>query len=148
MLKVGDTAPEFCLPDQDGKNFCLNELRNKWVVLYFYPKDNTPGCTAEAISFTEHKDEIAGLNAEVVGISADTVESHKKFIEKRKLNIKLLSNTERKVIELYDAKGMLGTTRSTFLIDPTGKIAKIWPKVSVNGHADDVVSSISNLKVR
>lgn len=148
MLKVGDSAPEFCLPDQGGENFCLKDLRGKWVVLYFYPKDNTPGCTAEAISFTEHKDEINELNAEIVGVSADSIESHKKFVQKRKLSVKLLSDTEKKVIELYDVKGILGTTRSTFLIDPEGKIAKIWSKVSVNGHADDVKSSILNLKVR
>lgn len=148
MLKVGDSAPEFCLPDQGGENFCLKDLRGKWVVLYFYPKDNTPGCTAEAISFTEHKDEINELNAEIVGVSADSIESHKKFVQKKKLSVKLLSDTEKKVIELYDVKGILGTTRSTFLIDPEGKIAKIWSKVSVNGHADDVKSSILNLKVR
>ncbi len=148
MLKVGDIAPEFCLSDQDGKDLCLKDLKGKWIVLYFYPKDNTPGCTAEALSFTEHKDEIGGLNAEIVGISADSVESHKKFIEKRNLKIKLLSDPQRKVIALYDAKGVLGTTRSTFLIDPDGKIAKIWPKVSVNGHADDVKNSILNLRVK
>lgn len=148
MLKIGDAAPEFCLPDQDGVNFCLKDLKGKWVVLYFYPKDNTPGCTAEAISFTEHADEISGLNAEIVGVSADSVESHKKFIEKRKLTIKLLSDREKKVIELYDAKGFIGTTRSTVLIDPDGKIAKIWSKVSVSGHAEDVKNSILNLKVK
>ncbi len=93
-------------------------------------------------------DEISELNAEIVGVSADSVESHKKFVEKRKLSVKLLSDAERKVIELYGAKGRLGTTRSTFLIDPEGKIAKIWSKVSVKGHTDDVKSSIFNLRVR
>lgn len=148
MPKVGEIAPDFCLPDQNGKDFCLKDLRGKWIVLYFYPKDNTPGCTAEAISFTEHNDEITSLDAEIIGVSADSVESHKKFIEKRNLKIKLLSDPQKKVIELYDAKGILGTTRSTFLIDPQGKIAKVWPKVSVNGHADDVKNSILNLKVK
>jgi|UniRef100_A0A7V3VT72 peroxiredoxin Q/BCP len=148
MLKVGDKAPEFCLKDQDGQNFCLKELLGKWIVLYFYPKDNTPGCTAEAITFTESIDEFTTMKAEIIGVSADTIESHKKFIEKRKLRIKLLSDPERKVIALYDAKGMLGTVRSTFLIDPEGKIAKIWPRVSVKGHSEDVKDSIVNLRVK
>ncbi|BBJ28488.1 peroxiredoxin [Athalassotoga saccharophila] len=147
MLKVGEMAPDFCLPDQDGKEVCLKDFRGRWVVLYFYPKDNTPGCTAEAISFTEHLDEISKLNAEVIGISADTVQSHKKFEEKRQLKIRLLSDTERKVIAMYGAQGTLGTVRSTFLIDPTGKIDHVWPKVSVKGHTHDV-KSVLELKVK
>lgn len=147
MLKVGDMAPNFCLPDQDGNKICLEDLAGKWIVLYFYPKDNTPGCTAEAVSFTENINQFSDLNAEIIGISADSTESHKKFVEKRQLRIKLLSDVDKKVIELYGVNGAFGTVRTTFLIDPQGKIEHVWPKVNVKGHIHDV-KSILELKVK
>ena len=146
-LKTGDPAPAFCVADQDEKQVCLKDFRGQWVVLYFYPKDNTPGCTLEAIQFTAKKDQFNGLNAVVLGISPDSVKSHCKFIEKNNLTIRLLSNESRDVLQKYGAwgekkmygKSFLGVIRTTVLIDPEGKIREIWPKVKVKGHADAVL---------
>ncbi len=146
MLKIGDKAPEFCLKDQSGKDFCLKDARGKWLVLYFYPKDNTPGCTTEAIDFTGHVGEFEKLGAEIVGISTDSVESHVRFIERRELGIRLLSDEDKRVVESYGVKGLLMTVRSTFLIDPDGKINRIWEKVKVTGHVMDVLEKLSELK--
>lgn len=146
MLKIGDTAPEFCLKDQSGKDFCLKDARGNWLVLYFYPKDNTPGCTVEAIDFTGRAGEFERLGAEIVGISTDSVESHVRFIEKRELGIRLLSDADKKTVESYGVKGLLMTVRSTFLIDPEGKIREIWEKVKVGGHVEDVLKKLSELK--
>ena len=145
-LKVGDTAPDFCLKDKDSKKVCLNEFKGKHVVVYFYPKDNTPGCTTEAIGFTGILPELQKLNADVIGISPDSPESHAKFIEKKNLKVTLLSDLNKEVIKSFGkwgkkkfrGKEYMGVTRSTFLIDPKGKIAHIWPKVSVKGHPGEV----------
>ena len=150
MLKIGDMAPEFCLEDADGKEVCLKDFRGKWLILYFYPKDNTSGCTKEAIGFSEKIDEIRKLGGEVVGISKDSVKSHKNFITKHNLKIILLSDPEHKVIEKYGAwqlkknygREYYGTVRSTFLIDPEGKIVHIWPKVKVKGHVEEVIEKL------
>ena len=106
-LKIGDKAPGFCLPDQNGKETCLDDFRGKWVVLYFYPKDNTPGCTMEAISFSENLKGFEELDAVILGVSPDSIESHLKFAEKRSLTIILLSDQEHKVLKKYGVK-MLG----------------------------------------
>jgi len=153
-LKVGANAPEFCLPDKDNKEVCLNDFKGKYIVVYFYPKDNTPGCTTEAIGFTGILPELQKLDTEVIGISPDSPESHAKFIEKKSLKVTLLSDVDKKVIKEYGkwakkkfrGKEYMGVVRSTFLIDPTGKIVHIWPKVSVKGHPEDVQKVLTELR--
>ena len=147
---VGKPAPSFCLPDAEGKEVCLESFRGKWVVLYFYPRDNTPGCTLEAIQFSAALEKFAELGAQVLGVSTDSPESHVKFTEKHDLTVLLLSDTTHRVIEAYGAwrpktffgKEILGTSRDTFLIDPEGKIAEVWRKVSVKGHAEAVKEAL------
>jgi peroxiredoxin Q/BCP len=150
----GETAPDFCLPNNLKTNTCLKDLRGKWVVLYFYPKDDTPGCTMEAIYFSKALEEFKALGTEILGVSADSVESHCGFAEKHDLAITLLSDVDRKVLEAYGVwkqksmfgKSFLGISRSTFIIDPKGKIAHVWPKVSVSGHAEDVKKKLRELQ--
>ena len=147
---TGKTAPPFCLPDAGGKEVCLESFRGKWVVLYFYPRDNTPGCTLEAIQFSKALEEFAGLGAQVIGVSTDSPESHVKFTEKHDLTVLLLSDTSHTVIGAYGSwrpktffgKEILGTSRDTFLIDPVGKIVEVWRKVSVKGHAEAVKAAL------
>jgi len=153
QLKVGDLAPDFCLPDKDNREVCLKEFKGKHVILYFYPKDNTPGCTTEAIGFTNILPEFQKLDARVIGISPDSPESHTKFAEKKSLKVTLLSDEDLKVLKVYGAWGKkkfrgkeyIGVIRSTFLIDPKGKIAHIWPKVSVKGHPEEVKEFLTEL---
>jgi peroxiredoxin Q/BCP len=143
---IGKVAPSFCLPDAEGTLVCLNSFKGKWVVLYFYPRDNTPGCTLEAMQFNAALEKFANLGAQVIGVSADSSESHQKFAEKHNLSILLLSDTEHAVLKEYDSwkpktmfgKEFLGTQRDTFLIDPEGKIISVWRKVSPKGHAEEV----------
>ena len=154
MLKVSDKAPPFSLPDQNDRTVSLAGLKGKWVVLYFYPKDNTPGCTTEACEFTRDQADFSGLDAEVLGVSPDSTKSHRKFIQDHSLGITLLSDPEHEVLDSYGAwqkKSMygreyMGVMRSTFLINPQGKIARIWPKVSVTGHVEDVKKELAGLK--
>lgn len=154
MPKVGDMAPDFCLPNSLKGQTCLKDLRGKWVVLYFYPKDDTPGCTMEAIYFSKALEEFKSLGTEILGVSADTVESHCEFSDKHKLAITLLSDTDRKVLEAYGVwkqksmfgKSFLGISRSTFIIGPDGKTAHVWPKVNVAGHADKVREKLKELQ--
>jgi len=146
-------ALEFCLPDSNSNKHCLKDFKGKWIVLYFYPKDNTSGCTKEAIGFSEHIEEIRALGAEVIGISKDSRKSHKNFINKHNLKIILLSDPEHKVIEMYGAwqlkkrygREYYGTTRSTFTIDKKGKIAYVWPNVKVKGHVEDVINKLKEI---
>ena len=153
MVNVGDVAPNFCLENQDGEEICLKDFRGKWVVLYFYPKDNTSGCTREAVEFTENLEEFEKQGAVVLGISKDSVKSHKKFAEKHKLKVTLLSDPEHEIIEKYGAwklkKGYgreyYGTERSTFLIDPDGVIRHIWKNVKVKGHVEEVRKTLEQL---
>jgi len=153
-LKFGVEAPQFCLPDKDNNEVCLKIFKDRYVVLYFYPKDNTPGCTTEAIGFTGILPELQKLDAVVIGVSPDSPESHAKFIEKKNLKVTLLSDVEKKVIKAYGkwgkkkfrGKEYMGVTRSTFLIDPDGNIGHIWPKVSVKGHAEDVKQVLEEIK--
>jgi len=152
MIVVGNIAPDFSLMNQDNIEVTLNDYRGQWVVLYFYPKDNTSGCTKEAIDFTEHLDEYRKLNARVFGISPDSVDSHQKFIKKYNLTIDLLADPNHEVLEKYGVwqeKSMygrkyFGVVRSTYLINPKGKIEKVWEKVSVDGHADAVMCEIQD----
>ena len=154
MLKIGQKAPEFCLKNQDEVEICLKDLKGKWVVLYFYPKDNTPGCTTEACDFTNELKEFEELDAIILGVSPDSCESHRKFIEKKDLKITLLCDEDRKVLKEYGAWGKKkmygkeyeGVIRSTFLIDPEGNIAYVWPKVRVKGHVEKVKEKLKELK--
>lgn len=154
MLKIGDSAPAFTLPDSDGKKVSLSDYKGQYVVLYFYPKDNTPGCTIEGIDFTRLLPEFKKLKTAVLGVSTDSLKSHCKFRDKHKLSVTLLSDEEKVVCKKYEIwkpkkfMGMefLGVLRTTFLIDPKGKIAYIWDKVSVTGHAQEVVEKIKEMK--
>jgi peroxiredoxin Q/BCP len=147
---VGKPAPSFCLPDAGGREVCLEHFRGKWVVLYFYPRDNTPGCTLEAIQFSRALEEFATFGARVFGVSTDSPESHVKFAEKHDLTVLLLSDPSHAVIGAYGAwkpktlfgKEILGTSRDTFLIDPEGKIVEVWRRVSVKGHAEAVKEAL------
>ena len=139
MLKVGDVAPCFCAPNQDDVEICSRDLAGKWIVLYFYPKDLTPGCTTEACDFTNNHSFFDDLDAVILGVSADETEKHRKFIEKYDLSITLLSDTDKKMCQDYGiwklkqfmGKEFMGIVRSTFIINPEGKIAAIWDGVNV-----------------
>ena len=150
MLEAGDIAPEFCLPNQDSADTCLSMFRGKYVVLYFYPKDDTPGCTREAVDFTSRLDEFKSLNTMIVGVSPDPVDRHRKFVDRHGLKIILLSDTDHKVLKLYNVwrvkkrfgREYYGVLRSTFLIDPDGRIIRIWWNVRVKGHVEDVLNTL------
>ncbi len=150
LIQTGKKAPAFTLPDASEANLSLNDMKGKWVVLYFYPKDDTSGCTTEAIDFTARKDDFKKLNTEIVGISPDSCKSHNKFILKHHLGITLLSDEEKKVLDKYGVwqtkkmygKEYMGVVRTTYLINPEGKIAHVWEKVKVNGHADEVLETV------
>ncbi len=154
MMKEGDKAPGFTLDGVDGDgnetSVALKDYKGKKVVLYFYPRDNTPGCTTEACDFRDNFSRLKSLGVEVLGISPDRIETHKKFREKQSLNFPLLSDIDREVAESYSAFGekksygktTMGIIRSTFLIDEEGNIKKSWYKVKVKGHVDEVISSL------
>ena len=149
-LEAGKKAPAFSLADQNGETVKLSELAGKYVVLYFYPKDNTPGCTVEACNFRDEHSKLKKLGAVVLGVSPDAEKSHQKFIEKFKLPFPLLVDGEHAVAEKYGAWGeksmygkkFMGIIRSTFLIGPDGKLVKVWPKVKVEGHVDEVIAAL------
>jgi thioredoxin-dependent peroxiredoxin len=152
-MKIGQSAPKFTAPDREGKITTLQDFNSRWLVLYFYPKDNTPGCTTEAIEFTGKLAEFQSLNAQVVGISPDSIASHGKFIDKHNLEIILLSDPEHQIAEDYGVwqlkkfmgKEYMGIIRSTFLIDPSGNIADIWSSVKVKNHVDTVLAQVRYL---
>lgn len=150
-------APDFSLPDQDGNVKTLHDYAGKWVVLYFYPRDDTPGCTAEACSFRDEREVIAQAGqAEVVGISKDTVRSHKKFADKYNLNFTLLSDPDHVTIEAYDAwkpkkfmgREFMGTHRNTVIIDPQGNIAKTYEGIDPRSHAAEIIIDLMHLQGR
>lgn len=153
-MEPGTVAPDFGLPDQEGRVHRLSDYRGRWVVLYFYPKDDTPGCTKEACGFRDRMGDLQELGAVVLGVSADDVESHKRFAEKYGLNFPLLADPERQAILAYGAWGKKnlygkeyeGVLRQTFLIDPEGRIAKVWKKVSPEGHAEEVAEALRSLR--
>jgi peroxiredoxin Q/BCP len=153
-IKVGGKAPTFALPDQDGTRVALSDLAGSWVVLYFYPKDDTPGCTTEACEFTDGIKAFEELDARVIGCSADTPESHRAFIAKHHLRITLLSDADLTVMKAYGAWGeksrygrtTVGVIRSTVLIDPQGKVAFHWPNVKAAGHAEKVREKLAELR--
>lgn len=154
MLQTGSLAPSFQLPDQDGKTVRLQDLAGRWVVLYFYPRDDTPGCTVEACEFTAAKPAFAGLDAMVFGCSADSAASHQKFVAKYGLGIGLLTDADRAVMKQYGAWGkklmygkqVEGVIRSTVVIAPDGRVAYHWAKVKAEGHAEQVRAKLAELQ--
>ena len=153
MLDVGDKAPAFNLEDQSGKTVKLSDFKGKTVVLYFYPKDDTPGCTREACAFRDEHSALRKAGAVVLGVSPDSGASHAKFAGKYDLPFPLLADTDHAVSERYGAWGekslygrkFMGINRSTFLIDGSGKVARVWPKVKVDGHVDQVLQAIREI---
>jgi len=153
MIEVGEKAPEFCLSNQDEVQICLRDLKGQWIVLYFYPKDNTPGCTTEACEFTEAQDEFSNLDAMVIGVSPDSPKKHRNFIEKHKLGITLLADEEKEMLQEYGVwqmkknygKEYMGVVRSTYIINPKGEIAASWTKVRVKDHVDAVREKLKEL---
>jgi thioredoxin-dependent peroxiredoxin len=154
MIQAGTRAPDFTLEDQDGKKVRPRDFAGKWVVLYFYPKDDTPGCTVEACDFTSGLAGFEHLDATVLGVSPDSPESHRLFVAKHGLKVRLLSDPTHATMETYGAWGektlygkkTTGVIRSTFLVDPKGYIAHVWPSVKVEGHAEDVRRKIEELR--
>jgi peroxiredoxin Q/BCP len=152
-IEVGKKAPDFTLPADDGTKIKLSALRGKPVVLYFYPRDDTPGCTREACAFRDRKKELAKLGATVLGVSTDGIPSHEEFRDKHGLNFPLLADTQHKVAEKYGAwrekvrfgKKSLGIQRSTFLIDADGVVRKVWKSVQVDGHDAQVLAALEAL---
>ena len=153
MVADGDTAPQFDLPGDGGEQISLKALRGKPVVVYFYPKDDTPGCTKEAIAFSDLIEEFRAAGVEIIGISPDTAAKHDKFVAKHGLKVRLAADEDHAIAEAYGVwvekamygKTYMGVERSTFLIDKKGKIAKTWRKVKVPGHAKAVLEAAKAL---
>ncbi len=154
MLAIGSPAPSFSLPDADGNTVRLADLRGRYVVLFFYPKDDTPGCTVEACQFTEQHDAFATQRAVVLGCSGDDAASHRKFADKYRLKVTLLTDADRSVMKAYGAYGekvlygkrSIGVIRSTVVIDPDGNVAAHWRKVNADGHAAAVLAKLAELQ--
>ena len=166
MLEIGNKAPEFCIPNQDEVEICLRDLKRKWIVLYFYPKDNTPGCSTQACDFTNQEQQFDDLDAVILGISPDSPKKHQNFIAKKNIGITLLSDEQKNVCKAYGVwqlkkmcgKEYMGVARSTFIISPDGKISAIWDKVRVRRkkkvdgaqveflHVDDVKAELIKLQ--
>jgi thioredoxin-dependent peroxiredoxin len=154
MVQIDSIAPDFCLPNQDDVEICLRDLRGKWIVLYFYPKDNTPGCTTEACDFSEAAPDFSSMNAIILGVSADSTAKHRDFIEKKDLSITLLSDENKSMLEEYGiwqlkknyGKEYMGIVRSTLIINPDGVIKAIWKNVKVNEHAKIVKEKLEVLQ--
>lgn len=152
-VKIGDDAPGFCLKDADDRELCLENFRGKWVILYFYPKDGSKSCTAEAADFTKRIYELEKMGVVVIGVSPDSVKSHKKFMLKYSLKVILLSDPESEFIKAYGAWGKkilygkeyMGVIRSTFIINPEGKISASWQNVKVSGHVDEVINKFKEI---
>ncbi len=154
MIELNTQAPDFCLPNQDDVEICLRDLRGKWVVLYFYPRDNTPGCTTEACDFTEAAPDFSELDAIILGVSADSTKKHRNFIEKKNLGITLLSDEDTSMMQEYGVwqlkknygKEYMGVVRTTLIIDPEGVVRAIWEKVRVKEHVAKVKEKLEELQ--
>ncbi len=152
-LEIGTNAPDFEVKSDSGKDISLSDFKGKNLVIYFYPKDNTPGCTIEAQDFARYKDDFDKVDTVILGVSKDSVKSHCNFIKKQSLNFSLLSDEDQKMCKNYQVikeksmfgKKYMGIERSTFLIDKIGKIAKIWLSVKVKGHAEEVLEEAKKL---
>lgn len=150
LIETGKAAPAFTLKDQGGHTHKLSDYKGKWVVLYFYPRDNTPGCTIQACGFRDSRDDLVVHDAVVLGVSPDDGASHQRFVDKRKLNFPLLIDPGQKVSEKYGVwrqkslfgKKYMGIVRTTYLIDPAGKVARRWDKVKVAGHVKEVLAAL------
>ncbi|XFA73991.1 thioredoxin-dependent thiol peroxidase [Thermosynechococcaceae cyanobacterium Okahandja] len=153
-LVVGDVAPEFTVPDASGTLISLSQLRGQWIILYFYPRDNTPGCTKEACGYRQVAAELAQRNVRILGVSPDSVASHQKFQEKFDLSFSLLADTDTRVAQAYGSYGpkkfmgkeYLGVYRDTFVIDPEGKIAAIYRRVKPDAHIAQVLADLARLQ--
>ena len=153
-LKINDTAPDFTLPASNNQTISLTDYRGSYVVLFIYPKDDTSGCTAEAIAFSEYQNKFKALNCMIFGLSKDSVKSHDKFIAKHALTVPLLSDETTETLQAYNAwieksmygKKYMGADRSTFVINPQGKLIEIYRKVKVENHVETVLKYISTLK--
>ena len=152
MPQVGQTAPTFTLPSQDGTPVSLDSYRGKWVVLYFYPKDQTSGCTLEAHNFQKDQSSFDAAHAVILGVSVDTVDSHKAFCTKDGLTFKLLADPDKKVVPQYGSlanyMGMKIAKRNTFLIDPKGKIVKVWTGVDPSKHSQEVLDALHSAETK
>ena len=154
MLETGQSVPQFSLPDQNGKIHNINDYKDQWVILYFYPKDLTPGCTTEACNFQEALPDFNAIDAVIFGISKDSPEQHKKFVSKYNLQFNLLSDEHSDVCEKFGVwqkksnygKEYMGIVRSTFLVNPEGKIARVYPKVNVKEHHQEILNDLKTLK--
>jgi len=154
MIQIDDKAPEFCLPNQDDVEICLRDLKGKWIVLYFYPRDNTPGCTTEACEFTEAAPDFSNLDAIIIGVSADTTKKHRSFIEKKDLGITLLSDESTDMMQKYGVwqpkkfmgREFLGIVRTTLIINPDGIVKAVFPKVRVKEHVAKVKAELELLQ--
>lgn len=150
-MKPPYKAPDFTLPDINGQTHTLAEYKGKWIVLYFYPKDNTPGCTAQACSLRDARDTLAAMGAEIIGVSKDDASSHEKFKAKYSLNFTLLTDSDAKVMKEYSAWGMKmygreGILRKTFIIDPTGQVQKVYGRAITVGHGTQVIDELKRLQ--
>ncbi|MEM6960189.1 MAG: peroxiredoxin [Myxococcota bacterium] len=154
MLTEGDRAPQFSLETSAGGNRSLEEFKGSWLVVYFYPRDDTPGCTTEAKDFTAASETFGERNAKIIGVSKDTIEKHCKFIDKHALQVELLSDPSGDMIEAYGAWGeknmygkkSMGIVRSTVIVDPAGIVRHRFPKVRVKGHVDEVLNALDALQ--
>jgi len=154
MLDVGDSVPDFCLPNQDEEEICFRDIKGRWIVLYFYPKDNTPGCTTEACDFTALEPDFSALDAIILGVSPDSPKKHRNFITKKELGITLLADEEKELCNLFGVwqlkkfmgKEYMGVVRSTFIINPEGKVAQVWKNVRVKEHALKVKEALEALQ--
>ncbi|MBR4202572.1 MAG: peroxiredoxin [Candidatus Methanomethylophilaceae archaeon] len=152
-METGETFPDFVLQDENGDEFDSKQLKGKRYVIYFYPKDNTSGCTREAIGFSEKLDDFEALGIQVIGVSKDTVASHRKFVDSKELRIKLLSDPDHVLLEasgvwgtkIMYGKETTGTIRSTFIVGKDGKVEAAWKKVKVDGHVDKVLEKARSL---
>ena len=149
MPQVGQLAPGFTLPSQDGSNVSLKDFKGKWVVVYFYPKDKTPGCTIEAHNFQRDLAQYDKKKTVILGVSVDSADSHKEFCAEQSLTFKLLSDEQKKVVAEYgstmEMRGATIAARNTFLVDPKGKIAKVWTKVEPNKHSEEVLAALNEI---
>ncbi|CUV65136.1 Peroxiredoxin [Sulfurovum sp. enrichment culture clone C5] len=154
MLKTSDTVPDFCLPNQDEEEICFRDIKGNWIVLYFYPKDNTPGCTTEACDFTAMVPDFRELSATVIGVSPDSPARHRNFITKQNLKITLLSDEKQELCNIFGVwqqkkmcgKEYMGVVRSTYIINPSGKIVASWGNVKVKGHTEEVKNKLKELQ--
>lgn len=151
MLKPPYDAPDFALPDENGNNISLKDFAGQWIVLYFYPKDDTPGCTTEACSLRDARDDLADMGARIVGISKDEASAHEKFKAKHSLNFSLLSDPDGVTIEAYGAWGpkmfgKFGILRRTFIINPDGQVVKVYGRVTPLGHGEQVIADLKKLQ--